>query len=453
MTYMKSGSPLLYDEDTGDVVGVKDTDGGESTFAFIRTDANNNTVLVGADGKEFQLDLPKASKAARTVPLGFAGGAYSQIAGTVTPYTDVVWSGGISHRMVTGTADGNTAEFRYRWTGVGPVIDGIGGYVLPIRVLGVGATPGAEIRILISNDTSYTTQNVMGLKYLESGLLGDQFLYFPIPEFVENGGAGQAAYGELYDFVVRVTNKTAGTALDIQVGNPLYSCGMRPAISIGCDDGLLSQYTELFPLMEEYGLKGTISIAKDYLGTTGYMTEAQVTEMYDAGWDVVVHGENGHNTFGSLAALEADIEMNRAYVAARWPRAADHYTYIGGLVNNDYSYQALTNLGFKTARLVTTVAPPGLSAGFTAGAWLRMQSSFVTTATAAARVTQIEALVTNKSVQTELHFHSVEAVSPETAVENTSRAAAITILEKVRDLRALGKIDVFTRSELYRKYS
>lgn len=32
MTHVKSGSPFLYDDDTGDVVGVKDSDGGESIF-------------------------------------------------------------------------------------------------------------------------------------------------------------------------------------------------------------------------------------------------------------------------------------------------------------------------------------------------------------------------------------------------------------------------------------
>lgn len=50
MTYMKSGSPFLYDEDSGDIVGVKDRDGGESFFGRLSTDANGNTVLAGADG-------------------------------------------------------------------------------------------------------------------------------------------------------------------------------------------------------------------------------------------------------------------------------------------------------------------------------------------------------------------------------------------------------------------
>lgn len=51
MTYMKSGSPFLYDEDSGDIVGVKDQDGGETIFLRASTDANGNTVLVGRDGR------------------------------------------------------------------------------------------------------------------------------------------------------------------------------------------------------------------------------------------------------------------------------------------------------------------------------------------------------------------------------------------------------------------
>lgn len=49
-TYMKPGQPWLYDSDTGDIVGVKDADGGESGLGRLATDANGNTVLVGSDG-------------------------------------------------------------------------------------------------------------------------------------------------------------------------------------------------------------------------------------------------------------------------------------------------------------------------------------------------------------------------------------------------------------------
>src|SRR5574340_56083 len=49
-TYMKAGQPWLYDADTGDIVGVKDADGGESFFGRFATDVGGNTVIVDASG-------------------------------------------------------------------------------------------------------------------------------------------------------------------------------------------------------------------------------------------------------------------------------------------------------------------------------------------------------------------------------------------------------------------
>ena len=52
-TFMKSGQPWLFDSASGDIVGVKDVDGGETFFIREATDASGNTVLVGADGVAF----------------------------------------------------------------------------------------------------------------------------------------------------------------------------------------------------------------------------------------------------------------------------------------------------------------------------------------------------------------------------------------------------------------
>lgn len=46
MVFMKSGSPFLYDETTGDVIGIKDRDGGETMFVIPQTDP-----LTGGIGK------------------------------------------------------------------------------------------------------------------------------------------------------------------------------------------------------------------------------------------------------------------------------------------------------------------------------------------------------------------------------------------------------------------
>ena len=51
MTFQKAGSPFLYDDATGDIVGVRDADGGDSYFARLLASG----ALVGADGSDRNL--------------------------------------------------------------------------------------------------------------------------------------------------------------------------------------------------------------------------------------------------------------------------------------------------------------------------------------------------------------------------------------------------------------
>ncbi len=429
------------------------TSGGSEVFAQVDASTGGIKYFNVAGGRYVYGNRPPVHKSSRLFPLSHAGSAFTP-SGTVVQFTDSVF--GASHRMTTGSNSGDQASFRYRWTTSGPSVDGIGGYILPIRMITGGPLGGTadEIRLLISNNTASGTANVNQISYLTGGVLGEVYAYFPLDKFSDGGTGGQTPYGTIYDFFVSVTCKNAGYPVQIEVGNPLYSGGVRPAISIGVDDGLASTYYELFPLLESYGWRGTVSIAKDYVGTAGYMTEAQISVLYNAGWDIVVHGVLPHTNgaFSTLASLTAEIARNQEYIKERWPGAHEHYTYIGGQVSSN-SFAALHALGFKTARLVTKDATPGVACTLTEDAWLRMQSTPVLDATVAARITQISEMVSGKWPALEMHLHSVNGASYETPVENTSRANAISLFDAVLAQVVAGKIDVLTRSEIYRRFA
>lgn len=55
------------------------------------------------------------------------------------------------------------------------------------------------------------------------------------------------------------------------------------------DDARDTVYTDAFPLMRARGLVGTLPIISSFVGTPGFMTVAQISELYDAGWDIVNH--------------------------------------------------------------------------------------------------------------------------------------------------------------------
>lgn len=384
--------------------------------------------------------------------VSYSGGSYAQQGtGTATEYAGAEKVGTETNWLVTTAATTNSVTgMRYRWASGGPSVDGNGGFVVPVKVISVGSATSGEVRLTISNTVPSGTANVTGLQYLQLNVVGWQYLYFPLDKFTVNGAPTQIPNGVLYDFQISVTTKT-NDAIQCIVGTVYWGAGMRPCISLGCDDGLLSQYHELFPLMQRNGLRGTMAVAADYVGAAGYMTERMFDEMYAAGWDFVVHGHTDHGGFASYAALKADIERNRDFIAARWPRAAEHYTYVGGVVNNNWSVQALKELGFKTARMVTGGHKPALPM-YNRDAWLIMPSNSIMTSSVSTRLSEIDSAVTGLYPISEIHWHSVNPVSPEPSVEATGRADTLSIIEKVRDYIAAGKLDALTRTELYARY-
>jgi len=55
------------------------------------------------------------------------------------------------------------------------------------------------------------------------------------------------------------------------------------------DDGNLSTFTEVFPLLRQAGMKGHIAVVTDYVGREDKYSWDQVAEMAAAGWEVMSH--------------------------------------------------------------------------------------------------------------------------------------------------------------------
>lgn len=69
MPYMKSGLPWLYDDVTGDIVGVKDVDGDDSFFAIAKTDPLTGEMAFRVNGAALTADTQLAASATAPVPL------------------------------------------------------------------------------------------------------------------------------------------------------------------------------------------------------------------------------------------------------------------------------------------------------------------------------------------------------------------------------------------------
>lgn len=132
---------------------------------------------------------------------------------------------------------------------------------------------------------------------------------------------------------------------------PQYLKYNTPAICVQFDDGLTSLYSEAFSYMNALGMKGTGYIISGVVGTGGYVTEANLSEMDAASWDMANHTDSGTN-LPTLTEAEQETALStcKSYLdGLGLTRASAHVTYPTGAWNAD-TLTAMTNQSMLTGK-------------------------------------------------------------------------------------------------------
>ena len=82
----------------------------------------------------------------------------------------------------------------------------------------------------------------------------------------------------------------------------------RALVSLTFDDGYNTEFSNGLPLLQKYGFNSTQFIATGLLNTPGYMTSAQVKQLYQAGQEIGSHTVS-HSDLTSLTASQYDNEL------------------------------------------------------------------------------------------------------------------------------------------------
>jgi peptidoglycan/xylan/chitin deacetylase (PgdA/CDA1 family) len=125
-----------------------------------------------------------------------------------------------------------------------------------------------------------------------------------------------------------------------------------PAVILSFDDGWDNLYTTVYPLMKSMGQVATAYIITDKLNTSGFVTDAQIQEMYADGWTIGNHSRSHlHLSTLDLAWQQAEIGDAMKYLAELGITSGRHFAMPYGDWNED-TLTACRSLGIWTGRTV-----------------------------------------------------------------------------------------------------
>lgn len=106
-----------------------------------------------------------------------------------------------------------------------------------------------------------------------------------------------------------------GTRNDAKVSvtlNEISTYEASPMCSIWFDDGWKTMYTGAFPVMKDKGFKGILSVVSSYVGSPAFCSEAELSELYDSGWDLVNHTDE-HQDLTKITGDEAEAGIAKCF--------------------------------------------------------------------------------------------------------------------------------------------
>jgi peptidoglycan/xylan/chitin deacetylase (PgdA/CDA1 family)/methionine-rich copper-binding protein CopC len=267
---------------------------------------------------------------------------------------------GIKVRGTNGSYPGIVKQVNYNFGGVAPKLqvwlyldEGDTGFQLPTQIIDIGIN-------LFSSTTDKYFETFLLQSQLHKGL---NYIVIPTSNFESYGGMTWSDTITAMQFHIFYNPGLSTNVTFLEVKKNIEGI---PNMIITFDDGYESIFTNALPIMQQYGIKGTIYVNTAYVGQPGRLTLAQLHILHDQyGWTIANHTPLHTNLItGSITGLEPTgviLSVNEIkaivkegmdwLVANGFGDGADHFALPWGQYN-DNVLQALKELGVKTDRTV-----------------------------------------------------------------------------------------------------
>lgn len=160
----------------------------------------------------------------------------------------------------------------------------------------------------------------------------------------------------MYHDIVTTNDKTSGfqneSAFQYKVDEPAFEEQVKALkgknVVFSFDDGGVSFYTKAAPILERYGFKGVFFISTSYIGTPGFLTEAQIRDLAERGHEIGSHTHTHPQDISKLSREEIQIEWKLSYdklvsivgdkiTTASIPNGNSSQIVLGEAVNNGFT--------------------------------------------------------------------------------------------------------------------
>jgi peptidoglycan/xylan/chitin deacetylase (PgdA/CDA1 family) len=168
-------------------------------------------------------------------------------------------------------------------------------------------------------------------------------------DFINTGGE---VWGNCTYLKLKVWKNASASSVTVTYGALYTNPVLEPKIIINFDDAFPSVYTKAYSILHAAGVAGTFYINSNRVGLDGYISLAQLQEMYADGWDIANHTADHTNltTLATDAEIITAIQTCTDYLIAQgFTRAAYQLSYPFGGVNR-HIQDVVKSIGILSAR-------------------------------------------------------------------------------------------------------